>query len=39
MKAVRPLFLALAVALLCATAFADVHTDYDHHVNFSQFHT
>ena len=32
--------LCIAVLALCTAALSqDVHTDYDHHVNFSNFHT
>lgn len=41
MKAFRiSLFAALAILVVSAMAWGqDVKTDYDHHVNFSQFHT
>lgn len=39
MKAIRNLCFLLAFALLSAVAFGDVHTDYDHHIDFTRFHT
>lgn len=41
MKSLRVLFSAvLTMAVVCAVAAAqDVKTDYDHHADFSQFHT
>jgi hypothetical protein len=40
MKVARIFCLGMAVLFLSATVFAlDIHTDFDHHVNFSKYHT